>query len=99
MGREAMVALEPPRIVVEQPAPCSEHDAAALFAAPFERPNGALAPGAGWVLHVRVRRVGAQLHAVGIVIDPTQANVAQRRFTASGTSCAPLAQALAVWGS
>lgn len=96
----ATVSLEPPRVVVEQPTPCAERDAATLFAAPFAPDAAARAPGPGWVLRVHVtKKAAGELRAEGQLVDAGGALVAQRRFTSAGTSCAPLANALGVWGA
>jgi hypothetical protein len=88
---------EPPRIVMEQPAPCAEQNGVEeLFARPLASSRG---PRAGWTVHVRILREGAGLRARGELWDETDAVVAERTFTSGARSCAPLAKALGVWAT
>jgi hypothetical protein len=87
---------EPPRIVLEQPAPCAESGAEEIFARPLAAARG---PRPGWSVRVRIVHEGAGLRARGELRDEADAVVAERTFTSGARTCAPLAKALGVWAT
>ena len=93
-----MDAGEPPQIVFEGRRQCV--DAPGAEALLDRSLAAARAPSAGWVLFVRLERVGANaLRADGDVIDETGASVAHRVLSGSPANCAGLARAMSVWAS
>jgi hypothetical protein len=91
-------AAEPPRIVFESPDTCRESDRAEELLRRTLTP--ALAPAHGWVVTMRVDRVGSRsLRAQGEITDATGAPVAHRSITGStaGGDCGGLAKAVGVW--
>jgi hypothetical protein len=87
------VDSEPPAIVFEEPAPCSDTAAArALLArtlAPARAPRGA------WTVTMRVTSSRAE----GEITDDTGAPVAHRVFVKAVPDCSALARAIGVWAS
>ncbi len=92
-----MDAAEPPKIVFEQPAACTD------VAKAEEALRGALAPSTapakGWTVRVRVTRDHGSLHATGEISDAAGAPVATRALDKTGAECAGLGRALGVWAS
>jgi hypothetical protein len=86
---------EPPKIVLERPAPCRDADRAEelLHAAlDASRP-----PSAGWSVSMRVEKVDGGLLARGEIADGAGAPVAHRELSSSTLGCGGLARALGVW--
>jgi hypothetical protein len=91
-------AGEPPQIVFEGRTECA--DASGAEALLDRSLVAARAPAVGWVVFVRVERVGANaLRANGDVIDETGTSVAHRVLSGSPANCAGLARAMSVWAS
>ena len=93
-----MDAGEPPQIVFEGRTQCV--DAPGAEALLDRSLAAARAPTVGWVLFVRVERVGANaLRADGDIIDESGASIAHRVLSGSPANCAGLARAMSVWAS
>ena len=93
-----MDAAEPPQIVFATPAQCSDaRRAEGLLEQALSRTP---APGAGWVVTMRVARMGAGvLHADGEITDERGAPVGRRVLQRKATDCSGLARAMGVWAS
>lgn len=93
-----MDAAEPPRIVFESQAKCSDRaHAQALLDEALER---ARAPRAGWSVSMRIGRAGSgKLRADGQVTDEAGAAVGHRVFERKASDCSGLAKAMGVWAS
>ncbi|MBV9947855.1 MAG: hypothetical protein JOZ69_13460, partial [Myxococcales bacterium] len=89
---------EPPQIVFATPAQCSDaRRAEGLLEQALSRTP---APGAGWVVTMRVARMGAGvLHADGEITDERGAPVGRRVLQRKATDCSGLARAIGVWAS
>jgi hypothetical protein len=94
-------AGEPPRIVVEQPAPCADARSAEEVLGRVLQPN--VSPRGKWTVLVRVRRDPDALTAEGEITDETGAPVAHRSIRketrAKDPECAALVRAAGVWAS
>jgi hypothetical protein len=94
-------ASEPPRIVVEQPAPCADARDAEEVLRRVLQPN--VAPRGKWTVLVRVRRDPDALTAEGEITDDAGAAVAHRAIRketrAKDPECAALVRAVGVWAS
>jgi hypothetical protein len=94
-------ASEPPRIVVEQPAPCADARTAEETLQHVLQPS--VAPHGKWTVLVRVRREKDALTAEGEITDDTGAPVAHRAIRretrAKDPECAALVRAVGVWAS
>ena len=88
-----MDAAEPPNIVFEQPAPCS--DAARAEALLRRTLAPARAPRASWTVTMRVSAATAE----GEITDDTGAPVAHRVLVKGTAECAGVARAVGVWAS
>jgi hypothetical protein len=86
-------AAEPPNIVFEQPAPCS--DAARAEALLRRTLTPARAPRGSWTVTMRVSAATAE----GEITDDTGAPVAHRVLVKGTAECAGLARAVGVWAS
>jgi len=89
---------EPPRIVVEQPAPCLDagraEDALKRALTPSRAPNGK------WTVTLRVEKApGSTLRGEGEITDQAGTIVAQRTIDTGSTECTSLARAVGVWAS
>lgn len=89
---------EPPRIVFETPSPCRDADRAEKVL--HDALSSSRAPGASWVVTMRVER-DAQKHlkATGRIEDGDGVSVADRSLDGEGPDCAGLAKAVGVWAS
>src|SRR5260370_25964215 len=97
-GKANLDAGEPPQIVSEGRTECADASGAEGLLDRSLAP--ARAPAVGWVVFVRVERVGANaLRADGDVIDETGTSVAHRVLSGSPANCAGLARAMSVWAS
>jgi hypothetical protein len=91
-------SAEPPRIVFENPAMCTDGDRAEevlrrALGAPRESVGG-------WRVTLKIERTGARaLRAAGEIDDNRGAPVASRVLLGTGPDCAALAQAMGVWAS
>jgi hypothetical protein len=91
-------SAEPPRIVFENPAKCTDgaHAEDVLrraLGAPRERV-------AGWTVALKIERTGARaVRAAGEIVDSRGAPVANRVLLGTGPDCGALAQAMGVWAS
>jgi hypothetical protein len=91
-------AAEPPRIVFEDTAKCSDSDSAAValrlsLGAPHEATTG-------WTIALKIERRGVRaVRAAGTITDARGATVASRMLFGTGPDCAALAQAMSVWAS
>jgi hypothetical protein len=91
-------AAEPPRIVFEDTAKCSDSDSAAValrlpLGTPHESTNG-------WTIALKIERRGAHaVRAAGTITDSRGSTVASRMLFGTGPDCAALAQAMGVWAS
>jgi hypothetical protein len=94
-------AGEPPRIVVEQPAPCADARRAEEVLGRVLLPN--VAPRGKWTVLVRVRREPDALTAEGEITDDAGAPVAHRTIRketrAKDPECAALVRAVGLWAS
>ncbi len=99
MGVEASVVdqPEPPKIVLEQPAPCLDGRAAQEVLVRTLAPSQA--PGAAWTVSARVRRDRTALVAEGEITDSVGAAVAHRSIRKDTTECSGVVRALGVWAS
>jgi hypothetical protein len=90
------VDAEPPRIVFESPAPCRDADRAEKVL--HDALSSSRAPGAGWLVTMRVER-DAQKHlkATARIDDADGVSVADRSLDGEGSECAGLAKAVGVW--
>jgi hypothetical protein len=91
-------AAEPPRIVFESPDQCRDSDRAEELLRRTLTP--ALAPAHGWVVTMRIDRVGTRgLRAEGEITDSAGGPVAHRSISgsSSGGDCGGLARAVGVW--
>ena len=93
-----MDSAEPPRIVFENPAQCTDGDRAE------EALRRILTPGrpatAGWTVSVKIERTGARaMRAGGQIADHRGVAVASRVLLETGPDCTALAQAMGVWAS
>ncbi len=98
-----MPVYEPPQIVFEAPAVCTDRDKAE------EQLRRALVPSvgpkAGWTVTLRVEKRDGALEAAGEITDENGAPVGHRELRASLAGrrgvrdCAPLARAMGVWAS
>jgi hypothetical protein len=86
---------EPPQIVLEQPAPCT--DGAGAEAALRRALDPSKAPAAAWRVDVRLSREKGVLRATGEITDASGAPVAHRAM--EGRECAGLTKAIGVWAS
>ncbi|HTQ45072.1 MAG TPA: hypothetical protein VMI75_20070 [Polyangiaceae bacterium] len=95
-SRDLQVDAEPPRIVFESPAPCRDADRAEKLL--HDALSSSRAPGAGWLVTMRVER-DAQKHlkATARIDDGSGASVADRSLDGEGPECAGLAKAVGVW--
>ena len=96
--REALDTAEPPKIVIQQPAQCTDagraDDVLRRTLAPARAPSGA------WTVTLRVTPApGGALRGEGEVTDAAGAPVAHRDFIDAAPDCAPLARAVGVWAS
>jgi hypothetical protein len=94
------VDAEPPRIVLEQPAPCADASRAEEALRRVLAPSRA--PEASWTVDVRVSRVNGSLRAEGEVTDANGALVGERTVDKGGAKdaeCTGLARAIGVWAS
>jgi hypothetical protein len=91
-------SAEPPRIVFEDPARCTDSDRAGEV---LRRTLGSGAgPTAGWMVSLRVERTGTRaMRAAGQITDNHGDAVATRVLFGTGPDCAALAQAIGVWAS
>lgn len=93
-----MDSTEPPRIVFEDTARCTDsgHAEEALrrsLGAPREAT-------AGWMVSLKIERRGARaMRATGAIADSRGSPVASRLLFGTGPDCAALAQAMGVWAS
>jgi hypothetical protein len=91
-------AAEPPRIVFEDTAKCSDSDSAEValrlsLGPPHESTTG-------WTIALKIERRGARaVRAAGTITDARGATVASRMLFGTGPDCAALAQAMSVWAS
>jgi hypothetical protein len=91
------VDAEPPRIVFEVPAPCTDASRAEGLLRRALAP--ARAPGA-WTVSMRVEHGNAHaLRAEGEIADEAGAPVAHRTLTETTAECSGLARAVGVWAS
>jgi hypothetical protein len=94
-------ATEPPRIVVEQPAPCADARTAEEVLGRVLLPS--VAPRGKWTVLVRVKREKDALIAEGEITDDVGAPVAHRAIRketrAKEPECAALVRAVGVWAS
>jgi len=88
---------EPPKIVLEQPAPCSDSSKADETLRRALAPS--LAPRHAWTVTVRFERSGSQLTAEGEISDEMDAPVAHRAMKQQSTDCSALSRAVGVWAS
>jgi hypothetical protein len=91
-------SAEPPRIVFENPARCTDGDRAE------EALRRTLSPGrpatAGWTVSVKIEKTGARaMRAGGQIADSRGVAVASRVLLGTGPDCTALAQAMGVWAS
>jgi hypothetical protein len=95
-SRDLQVDAEPPRIVFESPAPCRDADRAEKLL--HDALSSSRAPGAGWLVTMRVER-DAQKHlkATARIDDGDGVSVADRSLDGEGPECAGLAKAVGVW--
>src|ERR1700733_5565336 len=87
----------PPKIVLEQPAPCSDGQKAAETLRRALAPS--VAPRAAWTVSVRFERTGTHLGAEGEISDELGAPVAHRAMKQDSWECSALARAVGVWAS
>jgi hypothetical protein len=91
-------STEPPRIVFENPAKCTDGARAEdvlrrALGAPRESVTG-------WTVSLKIERTGARaMRAAGEIADNRGAPVANRVLYGTGPDCAALAQAMGVWAS
>ena len=98
LGKANLDAGEPPQIVFEGRTECVDAPGAETLL--DQSLAAARAPSGGWVVFVRVERVGANaLRADGDVIDETGTSVAHRVLSGPPANCAGLARAMSVWAS
>jgi hypothetical protein len=91
-------AAEPPRIVFEDTAKCSDSDSAAVALRLSLGP--AHESTTGWTVALKIERRGARaVRAAGTITDGRGATVASRMLFGTGPDCAALAQAMSVWAS
>jgi len=91
-------APEPPRIVLERPAPC--RDRADAEEALRNALSASTAPGPAWTVKMRVERgERGGLRALGEITDPSGAAIAQRTLARGGDECTPLARGVGVWAA
>jgi hypothetical protein len=91
-------ASEPPRIVFEDPASCSDADRIEELLQRAVGPARTLKP--GWTITLRVTKNGPKsLRAEGEIRDNLGAHVAGRILYGTGAECAPLARAAGVWAA
>lgn len=88
---------EPPKIVLEQPAPCQDGRAAEEILTRTLAPS--LAPGAAWTVSTRVRKERGGLVAEGEITDSVGAAVAHRAIRKQTNECSGLLRAVGVWAS
>jgi hypothetical protein len=88
---------EPPKIVLEQPAPCSDGQKAAETLRRALAPS--LAPRPAWTVSVRFERTATHLSAEGEITDELGAPVAHRGMKQDSGECSALARAVGVWAS
>ncbi len=88
---------EPPKIVLEQPAPCADARVAQDLLTRTLAPSKA--PRRGWTVTVRVRRDKGGLTAEGEITDDVDAPVAHRAITKETRECGAIARAVGVWAS
>ncbi len=93
-----MDAAEPPRIVFENPARCTDgRRAEELLRQVLSRAG---APGDGWIVTMRVAPIGpGTLEADGDVKDEAGTTVGHRVVTGKASDCGGLARAIGVWAS
>jgi hypothetical protein len=84
---------EPPRIVIEEPAACSDQARADEILRRTMLP--ARAPVAGWTLSLRASKDKAE----GEITDESGSPVAHRAFARANGDCAGLARAVGVWAN
>jgi hypothetical protein len=90
------VDAEPPRIVFESPSPCRDADRAEKLL--HDALSNSRAPGAGWVVTMRVERDPQKhLKATAQIDDGDGVSVADRSLDGEGAECAGLARAVGVW--
>jgi hypothetical protein len=88
---------EPPKIVLEQPAPCSDTQKAEETLRHALAPS--LAPRPGWEVTIRFERTGNHIEAEGEITDEFGAPVAHRAMKQDSEECSPLSRAVGVWAS
>jgi hypothetical protein len=88
---------EPPKIVLQQPAPCSDPQKAEETLRHALAPS--LAPRPAWVVTIRFERTGNHVEADGEITDEFGAPVAHRAMKQDSEECSPLAKAVGVWAS
>ncbi len=87
---------EPPRIVFESPSPCRDADRAEKLL--HDALSSSRAPGAGWLVTMRVERDPQKhLKATARIDDGDGVSVADRSLDGEGAECAGLAKAVGVW--
>ena len=86
---------EPPRVVFESAATCSDGERAGNMLR--NELASARAPAAGWTVTAHVDRDGARLRARGDITDATGAAIAHRELAEGSSECAGLARAMGVW--
>jgi hypothetical protein len=90
------VDAEPPRIVFESPAPCRDADRAEKLL--HDALSSSRAPGAGWLVTMRVERDDQKhLTATARIDDGNGVSVADRSLDGEGPECSGLAKAVGVW--
>jgi hypothetical protein len=91
------VDAEPPKLVVEGPAPCSASPGVqAMLQQSLAR---ARAPAPGWVVSMRIAAGAHGLGAEGRIADAAGRTVAERSVGGSASDCSALAEALGVWAA
>jgi hypothetical protein len=94
---ETLDASEPPRILFEDTATCSDGDRVEGL---LRRSIGPVRIASGWSVRLRIVRTGPRsLRAEGEITDDRGALVASRALLGTGPDCAALAQAAGVWAS
>ena len=88
---------EPPRVVFEQPAPCTDSAHASELLRRALAPS--VAPHGGWTVTMRVIKDGTSLRAEGEISDESEAPVAHRSLAKETRDCSALAKAVGVWAS
>ena len=87
---------EPPRVVFEAAAACSDGERAGEVLR--NELAAARAPASGWTVTAHVERDGpSRLHARGDITDGSGAAIAHRELAEGSSECAGLARAMGVW--